>query len=136
MYHHTELAEMRIDRFVRERLNPVVYRATAPMSISAWEVGDEPVPFAEAIKQTFLPFAVGKAWGRPWGTVWFHVTGSVPSEWSVGADEIELLVDLGFTAAQVGFQAEGLVHSPDGRIIKAIEPRNAYVPIDVGAGGA
>jgi alpha-mannosidase len=136
MYHHTELAEMRIDRFVRERLNPVVYRATAPMSISAWEVADEPVPFAEAIEQTFLPFAVGEAWGRPWGTVWFHVTGSVPSEWSVGADKIELLVDLGFTAAQVGFQAEGLVYSPDGRIVKAIEPRNTYVPIDVGAGGS
>jgi alpha-mannosidase len=136
MYDRTQLTEMRIDRFVRERLNPVVYRATAPMSISAWEVPDEPVSFAEAVQQTFLPFAVGNAWGRPWGTVWFHVTGTVPSEWTADAGEIELLVDLGFTGPRPGFQAEGLVYAPDGRIIKAVEPLNTYVSLGVGPGGA
>ena len=136
MYDRTQLTEMRIDRFVRERLNPVVYRATAPMSISAWEVPDEPVSFAEAVQQTFLPFAVGNAWGRPWGTVWFHVTGTVPSEWTADAGEIELLVDLGFTGPRPGFQAEGLVYAPDGRIIKAVEPMNTYVSLGVGPGGA
>ena len=60
MYHHTQLVELRIDRFVRERLDPAIYRATVPMSISAWEVPDEPVPFTEAVGQTFRPFAIGK----------------------------------------------------------------------------
>ena len=136
MYERTQLTEMRIDRFVCERLNAVVYRATAPMSISAWEVPDEPVSFAEAVQQTFLPFEVGNAWGRPWGTVWFHVTGTVPSEWTADAGEIELLVDLGFTGPRPGFQAEGLVYAPDGRIIKAVEPLNNYVSLGVGPGGA
>ncbi|MHB1007877.1 MAG: alpha-mannosidase [Propionibacteriaceae bacterium] len=136
MYHHTQLVEKRIDRFVRERLNPAIYRTTSPMSISAWEVPDEPVPFATAMQQTFLPVAVGEAWGRPWGTVWFHVTGVVPSEWSATVAEVGLLVDLGFIAGHPGFQAEGLVYAPDGRIIEAIEPLNNYVPLGVGPGDA
>ncbi|MBG6060136.1 alpha-mannosidase [Cryobacterium sp. MP_M3] len=40
-----------------------------------------------------------------------------------------MVVDLGFTTGQSGFQAEGLVYAPDGRIIKAIEPFNTHVPI-------
>ena len=135
MYHHTQLVELRIDRFVRERLDPAIYRATVPMSISAWEVPDEPVPFTEAVGQTFRPFAIGEAWGRPWGTVWFHVTGTVPLEWSEDGLAIGLLVDLGFIAGHPGFQAEGLVYTPDGHIIEAIEPLNNYVPFGVGPGG-
>lgn len=135
VYQHTDLVELRIDRFVRERLDPAIYRATVPMSISAWEVPDEPVPFAEAVGQTFHPFAIGEAWGRPWGTVWFHVAGTVPSEWSEDGLVVGLLVDLGFIAGHPGFQAEGLVYAPDGRIIEAIEPLNNYVPLRIGRDG-
>ena len=78
MYSPTELAEMRsIDRFVRDRLSPAIYRVTAAVSISSWEVPDEPVPFAEVMQKSFHPYNLGEPWGRPWGTVWFHVTGNV-----------------------------------------------------------
>ncbi|MBC7441381.1 MAG: alpha-mannosidase, partial [Ramlibacter sp.] len=48
---------------------------------------------------------------------------------------LELVVDLGFSQATPGFQAEGLVWTPDGVILKAVEPRNRSVPLRVGPGG-
>ncbi|WP_348789624.1 glycoside hydrolase family 38 C-terminal domain-containing protein [Leifsonia sp. NPDC080035] len=134
MYQQNQLAELRIDRFVRERLTPALERAAVPVSIEAWEVPDEPVPFAQATANAFTPFEVGRPWGRPWSTVWFKVTGTVPAEWDAAPDDVELVVDLGFTAGQVGFQAEGLVWATDGTILKALEPFNSYVRLQAKPG--
>ena len=134
MYQQNQLAELRVDRFVRERLTPALERAAVPVTVEAWEVPDEPVPFAQAVEGSFEPFAVGRPWGRPWGTVWFRVTGTVPADWSAAPDEVELVVDLGFSAGQVGFQAEGLVWATDGTIVKALEPLNNYVRLNAAPG--
>ncbi|WP_345762884.1 alpha-mannosidase [Diaminobutyricibacter sp. McL0608] len=133
MHDHSELVRQRIDRLVRERLVPAVERARASVAVEAWEVPDEPVPFAQAVTNDFAPFAIGQAWGRPWGTVWFRVSGTVP-DWRADADDVELVVDLGFTGAQAGFQAEALVYASDGSILKAIEPLNGYVRLDAAPG--
>ena len=69
----------RVARFVRERLTPALHRASVPARVAAWTAPGEPVPFGEARRQEYRPIAVGEAWGRPWGTAWFHVTGSVPA---------------------------------------------------------
>ncbi|CAD5997158.1 glycoside hydrolase family 38 C-terminal domain-containing protein [Agreia sp. COWG] len=138
MHENTDLIRARIRRFVSERIAPALYRTSSPLTVSAWEVPDEPVPFAEAIQQKFSPFEVGSSWGKPWGTTWFHVTGVVPAEWSSFEHmdtRTEILVDLGFLSGQSGFQAEGLVYDPRGRIVKAVEPFNNYVPIEVAPGG-
>jgi alpha-mannosidase len=140
MHKNSTLVRARIERFVSERLRPALYRDVAPLEVSAWEVPDEPVPFADAVGNSFEPFDVGRAWGKPWGTTWFHVTGVVPAGWAGVLDggfegRIELVVDLGFLSGQAGFQAEGLVFSPDGHILKALEPFNNHVPLTVGPGG-
>ncbi|RKR75443.1 alpha-mannosidase [Frondihabitans australicus] len=135
MHDTTQHAEVRVDRFVRERILPAIERRSLPLSIEAWEVPDEPVPFAEAVGQEFTPFEVGTAWSKPWGTTWFHVTGAVPAGWGGPGVALELAVDLGFSARQPGFQAEGLVWRPDGSIVKALEPLNSSVTLDVSAGG-
>jgi len=141
MHDNSTMARARIARFVRERVTAAVYRTSAPLTLGAWEVRGEPVPFSSAVGQEFEQFAVGEAWGAPWGTTWFHVTGVVPAPWadlaSAGFEgRVELVVDLGFLDGQPGFQAEGLVFTPDGRIVKAIEPLNHHVPVTVGPGGA
>ena len=138
MHDNTTLIRARIRRFVSERVTPALYCTSSPLSITAWEVPDEPVPFAEALGQEFTPFAIGSPWGKPWGTTWFHVTGVVPEDWSRFGHldtRTEILVDLGFLSGQAGFQAEGLVYNPEGRILKAVEPFNNYVPLEVGPGG-
>ncbi|GAB3600711.1 alpha-mannosidase [Microbacterium tumbae] len=128
MHSHTELIEARIRRFIGERLLPAIHTAPVPLRLQAWTVPGEPVPFAEAVAQEYASFAVGTPWGRAWGTVWMHVTGTVPER--VEGHSAELLLDLGFSPAGPGFQAEGTVYRADGSIVKAIEPRNAYVPLD------
>jgi alpha-mannosidase len=138
VHDNSVLIRARIRRFVSERVTPALYRASAPLSITAWEVPGEPVPFTEARDQQFTPIAIGDSWGKPWGTTWLHVIGVVPAEWSRfdGLEtRTEILVDLGFLSGQAGFQAEGLVFDPDGRIVKAVEPFNNYVPVSVGPGG-
>lgn len=121
------LAMLRVRRFTKFRIRPAIYRDTRPTRIAAWTVGGEPVPFADAVTKPYLPFALGQPWGRPWDTTWFDVSGEVPPDWAGG--QAELVVDLGFTGDQPGFQAEALVYRADGEIVKAIEPYNSWVPL-------
>jgi alpha-mannosidase len=136
MHNDSPLVLRRLTRFQSERILPAIHRSVAPLTVTAWEVPGEPVPFAEAVGQSFEEFEVGRPWGRPWGTTWLHVTGTVPADWDTTDARIEVLLDLGFLSGQPGFQAEGLVFRPDGSIVKAVEPFNSYVPVDVGPGGA
>ncbi len=136
MHDDSNLVLQRVARFVRERLFPATYRERVPVEVSAWTAPGEPVPFAEAVRQEFTPFAVGSPWGRPWGTVWFRVRGTVPAGWTDEGTRPELAVDLGFAGVQPGFQSEGLAYTPDGVVVAAVEPRNAHVPLTDGPGSA
>ncbi|MFP5316286.1 MAG: alpha-mannosidase, partial [Actinomycetes bacterium] len=135
MHDNRLLVEARIARFLAERLTPAVWPVSVPLEVSFWEAPGEPVPFTDAASQRFEPFVVGSSWGRPWGTTWFRFAGTVPEEWSAGAT-VEAVIDLGFSTIMPGFQAEGLVYAPDGRVIKALEPLNMWVPLDAAPGSA
>ncbi|PJJ71922.1 alpha-mannosidase [Diaminobutyricimonas aerilata] len=130
MHDNSRLVEARIQRFYRERVVGAAHARHVPLAIAAYTVPGEPVPFAEAVTQQFEPFEPGTLWGRPWGTTWFRVSGTIPEDWSKHDGAIELSVDLGFTGAGPGFQAEGLVHTTEGRILKALEPLNGHVRLD------
>lgn len=141
MHDRSALAELRIDRFLRERLTANIHRATVPLQIERWEAPGEPVTFAEASSAAFTPFGAGREWGRPWGTTWLHVRGEVPASWRDAAGALpegtraELLVDLGFTSGQVGFQSEAMVWSTDGRPLRGIAPLNNAVTEAIDADG-
>lgn len=120
----------RLGRLVEELIVPNLYGATHDLELSAWLVPDEPVPFAEALGQSYQPFRVGTEWGRGWSTLWLHITGAVPAEWAAAPDPYEIVVDLGFREQLDGGQAEGLAFRPDGSVIKAIEPFNSYLPVE------
>lgn len=120
----------RLDRLVGESLAGAVHARTAPLELLGWEAPGEPVPFADAARQRYTPFAVGDPWGRPWSTLWLHVRGAVPAEWPVNArHRPEIVVDLGFDGLMPGFQAEGLAFRPDGTVVKAVSPRNSHLPV-------
>jgi alpha-mannosidase len=121
------LAMQRVRRFTKYRIQTALYSESRPVEVRAWTVGGEPVPFAHALEQTFEPIELGASWGRPWDTVWFDVRGEAPADWA--SDETELVVDLGFTGELPGFQAEATAYRPDGSIVKAVEPFNAWVPV-------
>ncbi len=132
MHDDTALVELRLARFVRERLAPAVHRRRAPLQVTRWEVPGEPVPFATARAQAFAPVAPGARWGRPWGTTWFRVTGEAPPGWGAGGVRLEVEVDLGYSDAQPGFQAEATVYRADGAVVKGLHPRNRHVPLAPG----
>lgn len=121
--------EARVQRLIAERVHPAVYLHRVPLSLSSWDVPDEPVAFGTAVAQRFVPFSIGSTWGKPWGTVWFHLVGTVPADWAKYDASAELVLDLGFVTAIPGFQAEGSVYTSDGVMVKAIESRNQYVPL-------
>jgi alpha-mannosidase len=124
------ITEVRLDRFVRERILPAVYTRSVPLTLSSWDVPDEPVTVMEALRQDFVPQEPGAAWGKPWGTKWLRLQGDVPESWGTEPDTaVEIVVDLGFTTETPGFQCEGIAWRPDGTIIKAISPRNQYIPL-------
>ncbi len=131
------LLEGRLNRFVHDHLSRAVARASLPLTLTAWSVPGEPVPFAEAVRQPFESIAIGAAWGKPWSTLWIHVTGEIPADWlgpngqALSGTEVEVQVDLGFTGGP-GFQAEALAWRPDGTTIKAVSPFNNHLPVVLG----
>lgn len=126
MYDDRVLLEKRIERELWQRVLPQLYRERRPLTIEAWHAPGEPVAHDVAIAQEYEPFAVGSAWGRPWGTTWFRVSGDVPADW-VG-DSLEVVIDLGWGTRGPGFQAEGLVWI-DGEPLQGVHPRRTAVPM-------
>ena len=134
MHQNHRLVEERIERVLNERITPAVYSDRVPVSLSAWQVPDEPVPVAEALAATYADFAVPGRWGRPWSTWWFQVKGSVPGAWA--SRTVELLLDPGFQANWPGNEVEGLLFTPAGTPVKGIHPRNYHLRVgDPAEGG-
>lgn len=132
MHDNRPTSEDRVRRFLGELLPARRHLETAHLTIEAWEVPDEPVPFDVAREQTYAPIAVGDRWGRPWSTLWLHVTGQVPEGWVVDEErDVELQLDLSFTNMP-GFQAEALIWTPEGETVKAINPYNQYLTLEPG----
>ena len=128
MHDDRVLLERRLDRFVAERLRPALHSPGLPVTVERWDAPGEPVTIYRAVVQEFAPAPAGVAWGAPWSTTWFRISGEVPQGFGASPGvEPELLIDLGFTEAQPGFQAEGLTWRPDATVVKAISPRSSYV---------
>lgn len=123
--------EERLDRFMRDRLIPGVYSGKQPLSVTAWRVPREPVPFSFAASQEFEPVQIGWRFGRAWSTVWLRIQGTVPAEW-ISANEPhltpEVLIDFGYNTSRSGFQAEALAFDTSGKPIKAVAPKNSWIP--------
>ncbi|MGY3568014.1 alpha-mannosidase [Sinomonas sp. RB5] len=129
------ITEARIHRFLRERLAPAVYRRTLPLTAERWDAPGEPVGLEHVLAQRFTPTGPGDRWGPAWSTTWLHLAGRVPEGWGGEGADLEVLVDLGYTDELPGFQCEGLAWLPGGEIVKALNPRNQYVPLAALGGG-
>jgi alpha-mannosidase len=128
--------EARLRRALGDRLPPAIHTTVAPLAVEVWHVPPaddgrvgEPVRFDVARAAAYRSCRVGERWGPAWGTSWFRLTATLPDD----ITDAEAVVDLGFTAAHPGFQAEGLVHDATGRIVKALNPRSDWIPVSPGA---
>lgn len=123
MHDDRELLERRIARETWDRVLPLVHRRRSPLRVEAGPGPDD-----------LAPFDVGTAWGAPWQTTWFRLTGRVPDDWTDRDCRIEAVIDLGFTRSPAGFQAEGLVveRRPNGSLlpVQGIHPRRTNLRLD------
>src|SRR5690606_2140958 len=86
MHRQEPIDAERVRGRVAERIARASTAVVLPLEVEVWEpvaasgvVGQaEPVPVAEALAATYQPFDLGASWGPPWGTTWFHLTGTVP----------------------------------------------------------
>lgn len=118
-------------RFVAERIAPAVNEQVAALDVGHWVAStngaDTPVPRRVGLAADYRPISVGAAWGAPWTTTWFRITGEVPRDQQHRDLEIDL--DLGFDVTRPGFQAEGLAIDPSGRTLKGIHPRSRWIRV-------
>lgn len=134
MHDNRRLIEQRLKRVLTERIRPSVHARTVPLRAGIWNVPGEPVPVAAGLAAPYRPVGVGHRWGPAWSTSWFKISGKVPEEWA--GQRVEAVIDLGFDVTGAGFSTEGLVYRPDGTVLKALNPRNAWVPVaDPAQGG-
>ncbi|WPR65391.1 glycoside hydrolase family 38 C-terminal domain-containing protein [Glutamicibacter protophormiae] len=133
MHDDTSLTIGRVKRVLDERIRPAIYSESVPLQVSWHELPGEPVAPAEGLALDYTPVAVGTPWGAAWGTTWFHLQGEVPAAWA--GRRVEAVIDLGFDINMTGFQCEGLIYRPDGITVKALNPRNQWVPVAESAAG-
>lgn len=125
----------RCTRVMQQRLYPYINTVLSHCKIRAYEIAGEPISsnkFFSKLKRNdimFHSFNAPDVWGTTWGTTWFEVTGSIDFS-KVKGRKVELNVDLGWIENLFpGFQAEGLVYNSDGKVIKAVNPCNHWVPL-------
>lgn len=125
----------RCDRVIAQRVAPYVHVTMSACTVRAADNPGEPEPASAFLARArngtaeFLPFPIPGPWGTTWGTTWFEVTGRVDRAATRGRD-VELVTDLGWNRPDwPGFQAEGLVYRADGTAVKAVNPRNRWVPL-------
>jgi alpha-mannosidase len=131
MYQDSKATLARLERFVRERITPAIYRDSVELSISAWQAPREPVSFEHATGQKFEPVGLGWRFGRAWSTIWLKVSGQIPPGWDSQAEAelaAEILIDFGYNTSRSGFQAEALAYDKSGLPIKSIAPKNSWLP--------
>lgn len=124
MLKHPKLTESRIENALGRILSRI-YPERVPVSVEAWHVRGEPVPFSVALSARYGPFAVGEAWGPAWDTTWFRVSGQIPDAWRSRETAVLLsLTDQG----REGFTAEGLVYH-GGEPVRAINRARKEIPV-------
>ncbi|MEV3912636.1 alpha-mannosidase [Streptomyces canus] len=133
MHNDREVTEQRLARVLNERIRPAVHARSVPLQVEIWNVPGEPVPVSEGLAAPYRPARVGDWWGPAWSTSWFKVSGTIPADWA--GETVEAVLDLGFATHSAGFSAEGLVYRPDGTAVKALNPRNTWLPVAERAAG-
>lgn len=131
MHQSTKAVEERLDRFVRDKLQPAIYRDHVALSITAWQAPREPVPFEQATAEQYDAVDLGWRFGRAWSTIWLKVSGSIPESWTANQEAslaAEIVIDFGYNTSRSGFQAEALAYDLAGKPIKAIAPKNSWLP--------
>ncbi len=133
MHDDRTLVEARIRRAVEQRIAPAVHGPAIPFEVNSYEVPGEPIRYEDAVSAPFAPFAIGSAWGKPWGTTWFKLQATVPAAW---VDKtVEGVIDLGFAPHSPGFQSEASIWDSSGGPRCSVHPMRRAVSLPEASAG-
>ncbi|MFJ9541012.1 hypothetical protein ACIRPX_27610 [Streptomyces sp. NPDC101225] len=99
------LVEARLERAMGRFVRPARYAERVPLVLSVRHVPGESVSVHRAPQAEFAAFTAGTAWGKPWSTRWFRLTGRVPGTWAVR--RVTAVIEPGFSGDGPGFRAGG-----------------------------
>ncbi len=75
-----------------------------------------------ALGASYEAVHAGQSWGRPWGTTWFRLTGTVPAGWA--GRTVEALVNLGFgTETRTACNVTTLMDGDPGFVFAMSQPQ-------------
>lgn len=123
------------ERVMRQRVLPKIDQVVGEARVRSFRITGEPIPSSEffdllrAGQVDFRPLHIGDTWGTTWGTTWMEVSGRVDAD-QVRSSPLELIVDLGWHPDAPGGHFEAEAYREDGSIIKAVNPRNQWIPLD------
>jgi alpha-mannosidase len=125
----------RCRRVMRQRVQPHIHPVLDHCVVRAVDNPGEPIPSGEFLAQVrngsvaFHDFAIGSPWGTTWGTTWFEIRCCIRQQPPQSDGPLELMLDLGWYDHSVGGHIEALAYRADGTTIKAVHPRNCWIPI-------
>lgn len=136
MHNDQKLIEDRVARTLRERLRREIHTPVVTLEIAVWHVDGgridgehgEPVAPDYALAQDFIRTEIGALWGPAWATSWFRLRAEIPVE--LRGRSLEAIFNPGFGDIDPGFHAEGMVYLPDGAVLKGLNPKNQWIPVD------
>ncbi|MFC5369420.1 alpha-mannosidase [Arcanobacterium bovis] len=153
MHDNRQILTQRVERTLREKILPAQHTVVAPLDVTYWrvpresyandrqtnrtpnhqvhnrEIIGEPLPYNKIPWNEFESITAGTSWGAPWETVWFSVRTTIPELDLHNKDVFEAVIDLGWADHSAGFQCEGLVRNHAGQAIKALNPKNRWIPL-------
>ena len=109
----TKLQIDRINKFMKRMEEHVIIESIPFNATYSWS--KEPVPFAQRLQGEYKEIKEGEIWGGTWESAWFHLQGNIPEGWK-GKKVV----------AQLDFEGEGLMVSPDGFPIQGITHRSIW----------
>jgi alpha-mannosidase len=95
MLKHPELTLARVERFIRNELQPRIWASQVPMQAAVYRPS-KPFPPEDAPRQAYTPVQPGYTWGPIWSDAWFRFTAVVPPEWR--GQTVCALIDCGAEA--------------------------------------
>ncbi len=106
MLKHSNITLERIKRALEE-LHQQLWIEQRPLRVAVYQCA-EPIPYIDAVQQTYIPVQPGFTWGPVWSTAWFHLQGDYPAEWT--GETVSALIDTGSEALVwvQGAPAQGL----------------------------
>ncbi len=98
-----KLYEERALRFLTRLQSGIVLEKNIQLHAEYFK-SDQQIPWSKKEKGSFKKISKGEIWGTEWDSAWFHITGSIPTEWITSKS---LVAHLGFGGEACIFDSKG-----------------------------